>query len=216
MRLLKKILKFLGFIIAIPICYVLISLLLSAITVNKENPEVARNTGSIFLSTNGVHLDIVIPRESMDEALLKDLVFLEDEKYLAFGWGDENFYLHTPTWGDLTFGTAIKAMFLESPTLMHITRHRYRRAHWVEVAIDSNKMKELNKFILASFNLDANGNKIELPGTGYSDNDNFYRAIGSYSFIKTCNSWANSGFKESGLKASYWTPFDFGLLNKYE
>ncbi|MBL4888255.1 MAG: DUF2459 domain-containing protein, partial [Flavobacteriaceae bacterium] len=47
-------------------------------------------------------------------------------------------------------------------------------------------------------------------------NDDFYKANGSFSCLKTCNSWANSAFKESGLKSCFWTPFDFGLINKYK
>ena len=54
-----------------------------------------------------------------------------------------------------------------------------------------------------------------VPQKLYGANNSFYRANGSYSPIKTCNTWVNDGFKESGLKASYWTLFDFGLLNKY-
>ncbi|REG87882.1 uncharacterized protein DUF2459 [Winogradskyella sediminis] len=58
--------------------------------------------------------------------------------------------------------------------------------------------------------------KIILENQGYSSIDDFYKAKGSYSCFKTCNSWVNSAFKESGLKSCLWTPFDFGLMNKYE
>ncbi|MDC8002789.1 TIGR02117 family protein [Aureisphaera galaxeae] len=215
MRLVKKILKVLGYMIAVPVAYFLIALLLSTITVNKASSN-SEGTDIVYLSTNGVHLDIVIPRESLSENLSRDLRFLEDDQYVAFGWGDENFYLNTPTWGDLTFKNAFRAMFLKSSSLVHLTRHKSKRSSWVAVPIDKNKLEKLNDFILKSFSLDASGGKIELPNTGYYHNDHFYKAEGSYSFVKTCNSWVNSGFKESGLKASYWTPFDFGLLNKYE
>ncbi len=216
MRLIKKLLKIVGYIIAIHIGYFLIALLLSAITVNGDNTITSEDTHTIYLSTNGVHLDVVMPLESIDEKLLKGLTYQENEKYLSFGWGDENFYLNTPTWGDLTFGTAFKALFLKSATLMHVTRHQYKRTSWVAVPINTAELKELNGFILNSFHLDSIGNKKEIPNAGYHDNDHFYKAEGSYSFVKTCNSWVNKGFKESGLKASYWTPFDFGLLNKYK
>jgi len=55
-----------------------------------------------------------------------------------------------------------------------------------------------------------------LPDKGYTKIDDFYRAKESYSYFNTCNSWVNKGFKESGIKACYWTPFDFGLLKKFE
>lgn len=62
----------------------------------------------------------------------------------------------------------------------------------------------------------SNNQKIRLIGKGYSVLDDFYKAKGSYSLIKTCNTWVNSGFKYSGLRASLWTPFDFGLINQYQ
>jgi len=55
-----------------------------------------------------------------------------------------------------------------------------------------------------------------LEGSGYGSKDDFYRANSSYSCFKTCNTWVNTAFKESGLKAALWTPFDFGLMGYYE
>ena len=84
------------------------------------------------------------------------------------------------------------------------------------VSLSELELNKLNHYILESFNKDHEGNKVILPDSGYSTNDDFYEGIGSYSCFKTCNSWVNSGFKESGLKACFWTPFDFGLMNKYK
>ena len=64
--------------------------------------------------------------------------------------------------------------------------------------------------------LNDDGTKIILKNKGYTSNDDFYKAKGNYSCFKTCNSWVNTGFKESGLTSCLWTPFDFGLLNKYQ
>lgn len=199
---------------AIPISYLLISLLLTAIPVNQTRDQTDRET-SIFLSTNGVHLDIVIPRQNVDSVLLLGLAIEASTNYLAFGWGDENFYLHTPTWSDLTLGNAVRAILLKSSTLMHLTRYRGQQANWTEVKVSEAELRQLNAYLLASFQTDHNGQKILLPGQGYSSSDDFYKAVGSYSCLRTCNSWVNTGFRQSGLKACLWTPFDFGLLNKY-
>ncbi|WP_370569699.1 DUF2459 domain-containing protein [Flaviramulus sp. BrNp1-15] len=43
----------------------------------------------------------------------------------------------------------------------------------------------------------------------------FIKQKESYSCLKTCNSWVNSALKMSDLKSCYWTPFDFGIINKY-
>ncbi|MFM7854609.1 MAG: DUF2459 domain-containing protein [Flammeovirgaceae bacterium] len=50
----------------------------------------------------------------------------------------------------------------------------------------------------------------------YWDNDSFYEAKGTYNLFFTCNTWVNEGLKKAGLKACLWTPFDSGLLRKYD
>lgn len=216
MKWIKRILKLITYMIVFPIIYGITAIILSNITVNDTlKKTIANNSKSVYLVTNGVHLDIVIPKNNINSSLIKELVTTNDENYLAFGWGDENFFINTPNWGDLTFTNAFKAMFLKSSTLMHVTRYKQKKPTWVKVNINEQQLHKLNTFIYKSFKLDSNNAKILIPNVSYADNDNFYKAHGSYSCLKTCNSWTNIAFKNSGLKAAYWTPFDFGLLNKY-
>ena len=215
MKIARKILKWVLLFLLIPTIYILTSFLLTAITIDRV-AEQAIDDRSIFLNTNGVHLDIVIRRNELDSLVLAGLTQFPNEKYFSIGWGDENFYINTPTWAELTFQNAFKAMFLKSSTLIHVTRYRQKRLDWVEVKINKPELAKLNAFILQGFALDEHGKKIILPNKGYSESDNFYKANGNYSCLKTCNSWVNKGFKESGLRACLWTPFDFGLLGKYE
>ncbi len=186
-----------------------------AIPVNSDqNKSLATKT--IYLSTNGVHLDIVIPKELIDAELLSGIKIETSENYLAFGWGDENFYINTPTWGDLTASNAATALFLKSPALVHITRFQESRSRWVAVKVTDQQLKSLNNYLQKTFLTNNFGAKIILANKGYSASDDFYRAKGNYTCVNTCNSWVNNGFKISGLRACYWTPFDFGLLEKYE
>jgi uncharacterized protein (TIGR02117 family) len=215
MIIVKRILKWFIYFLLIPISYFVLSLFFTFITIDRK-VENTISDKTIFISTNGVHLDIVLPKESIDSTLLYGLHLKGNEKYLSFGWGDENFYLNTPTWGDLTFKNAFSAMFLGSPTLMHITRHNGKASDWVEIKINDSELKNLTNYIHKTFKTNENGMKIIVENKGYSAMDDFYKANGSYSCLKTCNSWVNKGFKESGLKSCFWTPFDFGLLNKYE
>jgi len=82
--------------------------------------------------------------------------------------------------------------------------------------VNETELQNLNVYLTNTFAINKNGTKILLENKGYFSNDDFYKAKGSYSCFYTCNSWVNSAFKESELKSSYWTPFDFGLLNKYK
>ena len=68
----------------------------------------------IFITTNGLHLEVIIPEKSVSPSLKKDLQIKNGAKYISFGWGDKGFYLHTPTWKELKFSTAVNALFLKS------------------------------------------------------------------------------------------------------
>lgn len=175
-----------------------------------------KNNKELYLSSNGVHLAVVIQVNDMSNELLKGLKYRPDEEYFSFGWGDENFYLNTPSWDDLTFGSAFKALFLKGSTLIHLARYKQKRKSWVRINVTDTELSKLNQFISASFKRSRNGRKIILKNRGYSINDDFYKAVGRYSLFNTCNTWVNRAFKESGLKACYWTPFAFGLMNKYK
>lgn len=214
MKIVKKIVKWIACFLLIPVIYLLISLVLTSITVNEKLDEKDMDK-SIFLTSNGVHLDIVLPKENIDSLLLSGLYHKASDNFLAFGWGDENFYLKTPTWADLTFKNAFIAVFLKSSSLVHLTRYQMKVDDWIEIRVTESELKKLNAYLLETFSLNEAGEKMMLSDTGYSSRDNFYKAKGSFSCFKTCNSWVNSGLKESGMKACYWTPFDFGLINKY-
>ena len=214
MKAIGSVLKWFLYFLLLPVIYFLISLLLSAITVDREAPEKDLDK-KVFLSTNGVHLDIIIPKENIDSLLMNGLYHQKSDRYFAFGWGDENFYINTPTWNDLTFSNAFSALFLKSSTLMHVTRYTSRRSDWIEIRLSEDELARLNYYIINSFTVSESGLKILLEHAGYSAKDDFYKANGSYSCIKTCNTWANTAFKESGLKACLWTPFDFSLIGKY-
>lgn len=214
-KITRRILKGIGFILAIPVTYIIVSVLLSMITVANDSPNAVKNN-TIYLRTNGAHLDIILPKTVMTATLTHGLVTGVDDAYFAFGWGDENFYLNTPTWGDLTVSTACEALFMNSPALLHVTRYETPQANWIAIPASDDQIKKLCSYLQKTFTTDRAASKIILPNKGYSTTDDFYRATGSYSCFKTCNSWVNTGFKESGLTACYWTAFDFGLLHKYE
>lgn len=194
--------------------YISVSLLLSIIPVNKNFTTNSEHQ-NVFLSTNGVHLDIVLPIEMASPALLNGIYLEQGDHFISIGWGEEKFYLNTPQWSDLSIQTAVNAAFLDNTTLLHITRYQKASTSWKKVPLNQTQLKALNDYILRSFRL-KNGKKERVLNSSYSMNDEFYKANGTYSFHQTCNSWVNQGLKECGLRAALWTPFDFGVLWKYE
>ena len=208
LKVLKKIVVFLFFGIA---GYLAIAVILSLLPTHPVDLECEPNH-TIYITTNGVHLDIVIPTEYLNKKLPTQLQVLPNTKYLAFGWGDKQFYLNTPTWSDLTFPVAFRAVFLRSETAMHVTRYRNQYRSWIPLNICSNQLEEMNQYIRNSFETDDNGNIIQLNVKGYGYNDHFYEANGSFSLFTTCNIWVNKALKEIQVKTSVWSPFDFGVL----
>ncbi len=215
MRLVKKILKSIGIILIIPITYLIISLISSYITVNNSN-DLTKKKHSIYIASNGIHLEIIIPKTELDTSILNGLTYTEQEQFFSFGWGDKTFYIETSTWGSFTIVNKCKAAFVNTPALLHVIRYTTMKSNWVEIKMSSSQIRKINSYIYNTFRLDASNKKIILPGLRYYKNDDFYEATGSYNCFNTCNTWVNTGLKQSDAKACLWTPFDFRLLSLHK
>ena len=198
-------------ILSVVVIYFVFALLFSIIrTIPHE--QTCSPTIEIFIASNGVHLDIILPVENIDPEFQKELKILNNTKFVAFGWGDKDFYINTPEWSDLTFCTAFKALFLKSKTAMHVTCFQSSSQSWRCLKLCKSQSDLLNKYIENSFAKTENGNLIKLDVEGYSNFDCFFEAKGSFSFYKTCNIWVNKALKEIGVSTSVWSPFEFGIL----
>jgi uncharacterized protein (TIGR02117 family) len=191
-------------------------------------PVPAQNTSAkqiaIYIITNGVHTDIVMPIYHPSKDWNK-IVHFTDTKgkdssaaYIAMGWGDKGFYLHTPTWADLTFSVAFKAMFGLSSSAIHVTFHKdiHENQYCKKIYLNSHQYSQLIAYITKSLELDSSKQAILIKTDAvYGDHDAFYEANGQYSLFHTCNTWANNGLKSCGQKAALWTPFDTGIFYHY-
>ncbi|MEL7267752.1 MAG: DUF2459 domain-containing protein, partial [Planctomycetota bacterium] len=112
--------------------------------------------------------------------------------HLAVGWGDRGFYLDTPTWSELKFSTAVRALFWPSTTCLHVQR---TQPQWMlrgmrSVRMSHRQYQQLAEFIDASVRIESDEQRAELiSGHAYGDRDAFYAARGTYWFGYTCNSW---------------------------
>lgn len=221
---LRKILKAFGILLGIIVLYLLCSYLIPFIEVPAEKTTETKEI-PIYLYTNGVHTDLVMPVKSDVYDWSKTVPFENtvskrtDFKYLAIGWGDKGFYLDTPTWADLKFSTAFKAAFWLSESAMHTTFYDSMKEgnDCVKIMITKNQFRNLIQFINDKFDRDSSGKIIFIKTNAvYGKNDAFYDAKGRYSFLDTCNTWTNEGLKVAGQKAALWTPSDFGIFQHYE
>ncbi|GEN68847.1 TIGR02117 family protein [Chryseobacterium rhizosphaerae] len=218
------ILKVLGIIVGIVIIYVLLGLLIPFISVSAKDDGEKKDI-PIYIYTNGVHTDIVMPvkNDLQDWSLKIPFANLKSKKtdynYIGIGWGDKGFYLDTPTWADLKFSTAVKAAFWLSDSAMHCTYYTTMKEgdDCKMIMISRSQYTRLVKFVEDKFDRDQNGNFMVIPTNAvYGDNDAFYDARGTYSFLYTCNTWTNDALKAAGQKAALWTPSDFGIFQHYK
>lgn len=222
----RKILKYvfytIGTFVLLIGLYLLSAYVLSHISVDKETgtlPEI-----SIYIKTNGVHTDLVLPVKTQQtdwrEYLSPANTIGNDTAadYIAMGWGDKGFYLETPTWADLKCSTAFKAAFAMSHSAIHTTYYQTMEEGPAckKIGISNTQYERLVKYICNSFQLNAAGQMILIKtNANYGTDDAFYEAKGSYSLFHTCNTWANDGLKSCGQKACLWTPFDSGIFYQY-
>ncbi|WP_264529590.1 TIGR02117 family protein [Flavobacterium sp. N502540] len=225
--MLKKSFKFLGWtlfgIFTFLALYVTAVLLISRITVNSTIDKIdEQNAIPIYILSNGVHTDIVVPIVTEVKDWRKEIQFDQTEsndtlaKFVAFGWGDKGFYLDTPEWSDLKASTALKAIFGVSSSAMHTTFFKQLREgeDCKRILVSKENYQKLVNYISESFNNPENPEWIE--GHSYGKKDAFYEAKGSYSLFYTCNTWANCALKAANQKASLWTIYDKGIFYHYQ
>ncbi len=224
---LKRLLKIFGrtllFFISFCLIYLLSAYGLSRISIAKEADTL--DEVSIFIKTNGVHTDIVVPTKNEQIDWSKEVKFSNTSskdtsyKYLAMGWGDKGFYLETPTWAELRASVAFKAATGLGATALHATYYQEMHIDSTcrKINISKNQYSRLIEYINQSIQQDTNGHWINIKtNANYGSTDAFYEAKGSYSLFHTCNTWANNGLKSCGQKHCYWTPFDTGIFINYE
>ena len=214
----------LGIIIFL-VLYVVVALSLQKIAVGGGPTKGADTTVAIYIKTNGVHTDIVVPVRNghMDwsrqvlfaNTVSKDTAF----RYLAVGWGDKGFYLQTPEWKDLKASVALKAAFALSTSAMHATFYRQMNENeqCKKIIIRQSQYDQLIKYIDESFQHNADGSYQHIvTNANYGKTDAFYEAKGRYSLFYTCNTWANQALKSCCQRAALWTLTDKGIFDKYK
>lgn len=216
-------LKSVGVILGIIVVYLILVLLLPYIPVAKKPASDPQNV-TIYILTNGMHTDLVMPVKSEvidwnnEIPAGKTLSGKTDYRYISIGWGDKGFYLDTPTWAELKPSTALKAAFWQSESAMHCTYYdkMTEGEDCKKITLTQKQYVELTEYVKSKFDRNQNGKPIFIQTNAvYGNNDAFYDAQGSYSFLNTCNTWTNNGLKAAGQKAALWTATDFGIFQHY-
>ena len=209
-KTLKLILKFFILFLLIIVLYFLTAHLLTFVP--SKRVETVKQNQKIYILYDEMHSDILLNIEGINQKLKTELKpIIQDRKgYLAFGWGDKETYLNTPTWNDIKISTSLKALFINTPSILHISFYRNvdRFKNIKKVELSKEEKGKLEESILETFDLENR----EIY-KGYSRDDLFYSSIYSYNLFHTCNTWTGDRLREANVSMSYWTPLSSNVID---
>jgi uncharacterized protein (TIGR02117 family) len=206
-------------ILAIPSIYLFAALVGALVPVNRGWIEPAQGT-TVYLIDNGTHADLLMPinAQGLDWAPLfpqRDFAAPDPgASFIAFGAGEENVYLNTPTWWDITPRTLFAAL-AGGRRVMHVEIEPSPAYAAHEIRLRPEEYRRLWAAVRADFVLDANGRPQRIAHAGYGPADAFYLARGRQSAISTCNNRVAAWLRLAGVKTSAWPPFVKTLVWRY-
>lgn len=228
MRILRRLLLLLLLLaIAVPGLYGLAALGLGSLPGPHRDPLPEHETVPVYLISNGWHVWVVLPVKHGEGEQATDWTdwlppedFAADvsgRDYIAFGWGDRDFYLATRRPIDFRPRLALAALLGRGPAAMHVMRVPEPDANSDAVRrIDADLLQyhALVAYIRRGFELGPDGRPQPIKGAAYGGTDAFYEAVGRYSPFRTCNEWIGAALRTAALPAGLWTPFPFGLMSR--
>jgi len=211
----KKLLRYIAYslvgIIGFFVIYFLMAYLLSSIGTSPKKQTCERSFKG-YLSDNGVHVDLILPIEAFDSHFIAKLQPIEGTRYVAVGWGDRGFYLSTPTWDDVKFSTVFYALFMPSPSVMHISFYNVTHPSWVSMQLCPIQATAMQTEIKKWFKSNADESLQRIEDFDYGKNDRFFEGKGSYHCFRTCNVWTGRILKKGSIKTAIWSPFTGGIM----
>jgi uncharacterized protein (TIGR02117 family) len=205
--------RLLRFLILTPLLYLAGGAIGGAIprNIGWEQPE---SGVTIYVASNGWHTGLVLPTRAggVDWSSLVRPEHIRDPRYagrwLWFGWGERDFYLNTPTWGDVRPRTVLRAAVGSGNTLVHVDHLLLPYEDARPIRLTQAQYHRLAARLRASF---ASGR----PIPGYDVADVFYPAQGRYDLFRTCNWWTAELLAEAGVRVGVWTPFSATVMQRF-
>ncbi len=190
----------------------------SSIPQNSDWREPAEGV-DIMVESNGTHTSIIVPvvnatkdwRETFPSAALPRPSG-QMPTHLAIGYGEREVFLHVPTWGDLSAGTALRIATVGGDSLMRVS-------HYIRPAPGENhRPLRISRAQYARLVAAIERHLPPLPASertilrGTYADDAYYEALGDYTMGNTCNSWVGARLADAGIPMGLWTPMAGGVM----
>jgi len=189
----------------------LLIVILSLLTACSSKPYVvkyfempaAAGQEEIYIVNHGWHTGIVVPAKKIKNKLPKLRERFGDIPYIEFGWGDKDYYQAK----EITSGLTLNAILWPTESVIHAVAvpkkaDKYFANSIVEtLCLSGREYSSLLRFISESFYKDEHGKILQLKG-GIYGNSQFYKSVGNFYFMNTCNKWTAKGLKSAGMDIS--------------
>lgn len=204
--------------VALVCLYVLAALLGAMIPSRRQERSTAFPQHDILLLSGPIHYDILLPlnqavRERFDFAQNAGLALDQPlARWLVVGWGAQDFYTSTGTYGDVEARAVLRGIFGDRSVMrldlagdipIDVSAH--------PVSLTPGEFNRLLDAIAGSFTRDGKGNPLPLATNGLSGTDAFFVARGNFNLLNTCNVWVGKMLRAAGLEFGFWTPLPMSV-----
>ena len=154
----------------------------------------------VFVVSHGWHTGLVLPAESIQSHLPALKQRFGNTRYIEFGWGDKGFYQAKK----ITSGLTLRAIFWPTESVIHAVavpknpKEYFRHSQVERICVSGNDYAALLRFVQNSFFRDLDGEVAALNSGIYGDAQ-FYKGMGDYYLMNTCNKWTAKGLKSAGV-----------------
>lgn len=155
---------------------------------------------AVYVVNHGWHTGFVVPAQTIQEQLPELKARFGNTPFLEFGWGDQGFYQA----GETTTGLILKAILLPTESVIHVVAvpgkvdEYFSNSRVEKLCVTGSEYSSLIRFISNSFYKSENRKILELK-SGLYGNSQFYKGIGRFYFLNTCNKWTAKGLKSAGM-----------------
>jgi len=170
----------------------------------------------IFVVSHGWHTGLVVPAKLVQSRIPGLKNRFDNILYLEFGWGDKGFYQST----DVTSALTVRAIFWPTESIIHVVAvtekadDYFTNSQVSKICLNGSGYSTLIRFIESSFLKDDNGKIVPLQ-SGIYGNSQFYKSIGDYYLMNTCNKWTAKALKSAGMDISPFFKLTAGSIMDY-
>jgi uncharacterized protein (TIGR02117 family) len=160
----------------------------------------ASGKNKVYVVNHGWHTGFAIPADKVNKFLPLVKKRFDKASYIEFGWGDKGFYQAN----EITTGLTIQAIFWPTESVVHVVSvpnevtEYFQNSQVIVICLSAANMDSLMQFISNSFFKNEEGKVKKLKKGIYGDSQ-FYKGIGDYYLMNTCNKWTAKGLKSAGL-----------------